>query len=855
MGTRLDVWQPLLQPVIALASDNSNIETAGDFQTEIKADKWVRCETTHDIANNLRRSNALIECQIIDRIYEARTAKIDIDNKWINFKAGDWETYNHTYRASDASNYLSSGAIALRKKWGPFDYFFREFQYMRLVNEETGEIIFTGQIKGLTTSFDDQRGQIAHLECVDTLLGLQGTKANQFGDNLVTLKWANNAKRSEMVKNFMRQVYDPFVLSTNQPIVEPQADEVELVSGQFDIQTSENHLTSTTQQRFQDSEYVIPIGPLLMVEEMGDESVLDEITMIAVSEPHAGSSNTEQYQFGYDFFVDAGGDMDNVSATALPKSQFFNYHKRGSRLSKIGGSSGEPKDWGLSVILPVSNTMDNTAVEYSQPRNAFKEANSGGSTKGAIKRMAMGSKFQTPNVTNYTHCNFTYTGMIAEMDADDDVWLKRREKATKEFEIFYGNHFTGPFYWAERKFDDMMSHPTLNNDNKASAEWLHVYRANGTTPYNTDVNGTLTGTIVTNYQHVARIQYQSGVTYNSSDYEPILLSDISMNWVIGGTTYQGRMPKQNYTGEDYVILKGAESNRTVRINLNAAQAKQGRPASVFGHNRKHNLTKLDMERLDDVRQSILANLHASIDDTVTGEFSISGQPHYAVDATVETIADLNSGADGQQITVSNNTNILNVCSSGFREGMLIAKVNDSWGKVQSVNGTYGQPEPLSGYCYRINSHSEMWVKINQFNTNNKFAVDDKVRLFIPLRCGDTILVNNTLSKVYGNHTITHIEYSEGERNGTTTRFHTVGRNERKPDGGGKMKDNPVTQPLLLSSGSIKPVPPVKILGSISANEHSQNKATIFSNKKTESANTSNVASGLEWVFQTGVTNR
>ena len=863
MGSRLDVFSPLVQPVIELDLDeendgeNSNIETAGDFQTEIKADKWVTCGTIENIENNQRGVNALIRCQIIDTLYEPRIAKIEIDNKWINFKAGDWETYNHTYKCPDGSNYLSSGAIALRKKWGPFDYFFREFQYMRLVNEETGEILFTGQIKGITTSFDDQRGQIARIECVDTLLGLKGTHCNQFGDNIETIEWGSNTKRSEMVKNFLRQVYDPFVVSEKPKVFSPLADEVELVAGKYDIQTSENHLTSPTQQRFQDSEYVLPEGPILQVGKLDKESVLDQVTYIAVSEPHSGSSNTAQHQFGFDYFVDTGGDMDNVSSTALPKSQFFNYHKRGSRLSVIGGSSGEPKDWGLSVILPVSNTQDNTAVEYSQPKNAFDKGINAGSTKGAIKRMAMGAKFKTPNVTNFTHTVLTYTGMVSQMDQDEDVWLKRRETTTKEFEIFYGSHFTGLFYWSERKFDDTYSHPTLASNNVDAAESLHVYRANGTTPYNTDANGELTGTILDNYRHVARIQYQSAVVFNSSDYHHMLLSDVSMNRKVGSTDFQGRMPKQNYTGEDYVILKGAESTKEVRVDLNASQARKGRPASVFGHNRKHNDTKMDMGRLNDVRQEISAKLHGSIDDTVTGEFAVSGLPQYAVDVTVATRADLNSGADGQQITVSNDTNVLNVCSSGFREGMLIAKVTDNWAKVQTVNSTYtgGSPEPLSGYCYKISSNSQMHVKINKFNNANKFAVGDKVRLFVPLRCGDTILVNDVLSKVYGNHTILRIEYTEGERSGSTTVFHTVGRNERKPDGGGKMKANPVAQPLLLSSGSVRPLPPVKILGTISASEEAQNKASIFSNNATESANTSNVASDLEWVFPTGAPNR
>ena len=66
---RLDVWAPRIQPCVEATTstlDSGGNGTAGNFLTEVFADKWVTCETQNSLDLNITRKNALTDLEITD---------------------------------------------------------------------------------------------------------------------------------------------------------------------------------------------------------------------------------------------------------------------------------------------------------------------------------------------------------------------------------------------------------------------------------------------------------------------------------------------------------------------------------------------------------------------------------------------------------------------------------------------------------------------------------------------------------------------------------------------------------------------------------------------------------------------
>ena len=822
---RLDVWAPRIQPCVEATTstlDSGGNGTAGNFLTEVFADKWVTCETQNSLDLNITRKNALTDLEITDTLYRPRRAVVTIVNPYVNFKIADEYTYEHIYRDSDGNNYLSanSGVVHLRKIWGPFDYFFRLQQPCRIVDTATNLVLFSGKILYFTAGHDDTQGQIVTVEMADSLAGLLGNGPKDFG-LLKTIKFPNEVRRSSMVKTFLELGVTPETVIRDTASSHTSAS-AGLAAGVHELQTADAQ-TDNRLRRFQESPKGIDtmsgVGPYLTLKQSIRANWLEIITDLAVNEPHEDA--TINANFGFDFFVDSNitktdftgsNDKYNLDATLSAPSEMFNYHKRGSRLSKYSSSTeyGEPRDVGLSIVFPVSQ---HTRVD----RNVFDKATyltGTHVTNGAIKRMAPGFKFKDELGRHLTHVAATYEA-YRMLDDDDDELIFDKRTIQKDFEIMYVSHVTGTFAWAGTRFDANFQNP---QSTASQAEYIDVYSQGGTFLY----DGSTAGSSVS--EKVARIQYQGNRENNGATHEFILLSDVGIKST-DTVGYTPVFPTANIEGEDYVILKGRSSGATCRLNLNSNDYLKGRPSSILGRKtlRKAFTGLADVGDLDQVRESIGAALNTSMLDLQRGTVSVAGLPYYFVDCEIHgtptTITDY-----GQRIVVHNGTAAFDVVDVGFREGMMIAKMDSDYKAIatSTVNG-----KPLYGYCSQLVDKHTMQVKLNDYNTTDRFAENDPVRLFIPLRIGDNILIDNVLSKIYGGFTATKITYKEGHRQGSMTTVELVGRKTKHPHAGGDMRDpqrNPLDVPL--SHGGMAPVKTV-IKGLPSPNAIAESQHSVF----------------------------
>jgi hypothetical protein len=98
-----------------------------------------------------------------------------------------------------------------------------------------------------------------------------------------------------------------------------------------------------------------------------------------------------------------------------------------------------------------------------------------------------------------------------------------------------------------------------------------------------------------------------------------------------------------------------------------------------------------------------------------------------------------------------------------------ASNNPDYGYIATANGN-----DVYGYCYSMTADDTFRVNLTE---SQSFAVDDKIRLFIPVRAGEPMFVDHILATVYGEHLVTAVNFSE--QPAPTTSYSTIGENEAR----------------------------------------------------------------------------
>jgi len=804
---RLDVWQPTILTVLA----------SGATSTAQRPAMWVKCDTVTDVTTgnsnpNLRRANACTAVEIKDEMFSPRIAYISVANRPQDFTAFDADTLETQHQDSDGNSILIGGSAAktrIRRNWGPFSYFFKEFQEIRLVDLETHLVLFTGRIYKVSKKHDGQRGATVEIVCKDALEELKNISMNTMPKEL---HFGTGARRSTVVQSLLNLAFNYEASLPSGGINKNQTSPVSTVLSSANYSINSNDASSSdaanSYSRFERSATSNTDAIKLKPRKTGSKHLLSELTRWAILEPH--ENETAENQFGYDFFIDANIGSNNLLATTAPPPAMFNYFKRGNRLS------ADADTYGLTCILPtvarathsglLQEDVGTTAAsgtssvelfainldhslyagqvitigsEQMYVRFVVNSNDEGGEEEVSVLRGWLGSpaasfssgatikesrtakaviqkdtsSFDDTKDELFTECALTYETSYL-IGAGTGTKLGVREK-TKRFEIMFVSEISGNFIWSGLDFDNEGKGEGDEVSGENSAELISAYRENGTTLI---------------ASAVAKIQYQSATSITgSTNFAYILLSDIAMNF-----------PIINYSGESYVVLKGVTSGNTCKLNLAATEVQTGRPSQAFAggtgsFRRVFPMTTKVHENIDDIRQEIAARLGQSTIAMKRGDFSVSKAPYYWADFQV--LSATNDGSTGQIITVKNKngSTAVSVTDYGFREGMLVHKrtgtSDDYWAKI-AVDST--NSKDLYGYCYNMTSDTTFYVNLTE---SNSFAANDYIRLFIPIRAGDAMFVDHILANVYGEHLVTAVNFNEMPV--PTTSYSTIGENETR----------------------------------------------------------------------------
>ena len=743
---RIDVWEPVLGGTLV--------------------SKWMTVQT----ASNF---NAVISTFIGDKLGNSRRADIVVSNKAKDFTAptsGGSSTFTYHYRDSDGVNINSSG-YSVPKATGVLTDIFRDFQYIRVVDEGTKQIMFLGRIINIKEEYAARHGQIVTLKCRDALYELI-LATNKGLSKSITFYPKGSISTShsghsptDIVKSLLGMLYRKDVLNlqntdhikgtgeTNVVITDTLATDI-VYGGSYDPNIVTSDSGTNARNRFQNDAKMVSTVRKLDINQITSKGVLGEILKTLQTSPQDSQGNNET--FGWDYFADPnisyGAHADfrgkNFDPATKPSPAMFNVFERGTRLANMA-----PLNYGLSVKYPaqikVSTTNHKTDVTTS-------------TTTTSTKPMSAEFEFDRPKEELYTTVILHYN---AGKEEDSGGFLGfgggKGKKETMRFEIMYVTEISGQFKHKvitgsgneivieeDMAFgdgaDNFVTDPT--RPGVKSPEYLNLYQSDGTTA-------------VSGGAKIARIQYQSHTSLSgAANFGYIIITE--------GDDTDGYGLFTSLAAGTYV-LKGVgdgdganASNATCKINLGASLARQGFPRRVWGLEKVKTISRSSEINLESIRQEVADTLHRSSAEIVNGNFTMSGPPLYYWDGVVRSIS---SVTGGQAITVKNvnGTNAVNLVDFGFREGMLMSHMIAGYGRMVttavSVNGSNVQKD-VFGYCFDVNSDNVTY-SVN-LTESQDFEVGDPIRITVPLRAGDSIRVENILSDIAGNFMITDISFTE-----------------------------------------------------------------------------------------------
>ena len=228
---------------------------------------------------------------------------------------------------------------------------FTEFQDGRIIDNESGLVIFRGRIYHIRNQYDFQYGNTVKLVLKDMIQELADIPIDDAPPALQKIDVSTYNSRSKVIARVISKLSD-----------------------NFDV--SDDTSTNGTSAKFEDSAYVFsafeqatPGGGNNYDILSGQQQALQIINDFAKQDPH--DSNTDSNHFGYDYHVDA-----NVVSSALTTSGgavSLNYFKRGSRPASVITTHGvtleyPSSDWGGQNNFRKAMLSDS---EFTNPDGAF----------------------------------------------------------------------------------------------------------------------------------------------------------------------------------------------------------------------------------------------------------------------------------------------------------------------------------------------------------------------------------------------------------------------------------------------------------------------------------------------------
>ena len=318
---------------------------------------WIKAVTHSD-------NSAVILCDITKTLNNPASAELILSK-----------------RSKDASSTdLTKSTGALSDRTGERASLFEEFQDCRIIDNETGLVLFRGRIYHIRNQYDFQYGSTVKVVLKDMLQELVDIPIDNAPPALRAISLTSNSTRSGVVSTVVNG------LSANFDTTEATKFE----ASETTFTTEELEIGS-----FDDSDPPNSIWDIAT----GQQQALVLVNDFAKQDPHSGGED-----FGYDYYVDA-----NRSSSALnvadPKVS-LNYFKRGSRPA--------------AAIETHGFTLEYPSVGW------------GGQTRFR-KAMLTDSEFTNPNGT-------FFTSMVAHFeDTGEEDTTKRSIHGIESFELLRGN--------------------------------------------------------------------------------------------------------------------------------------------------------------------------------------------------------------------------------------------------------------------------------------------------------------------------------------------------------------------------------------------------------------------------------
>ena len=763
LGFRLEVWNPIL--------NNQN------------TDRWV-------IAQTPKNRSAVSTVLMSEELGNPRKAKINLSNRPVDFTTTG--TFAYHYQQAGGANVFNS-ALTLPKRYGVLTHFFREFQYARLIDEETNLVIMAGRIYDVDMLYANSVGTGVNIIIEDSLRDLADRNPKEYFDSMMFyrarsaselaeddesqppeptggLNYTKGHKTYDIINAIINAAYKAeFIKSSLSASFVYVSNEIRGRVSDAATMWKTDDFTGTPiwgasgETGYKPNIVADDAGAGLRYRNQRDALALVEdykltthdevrggwlgklagILGNARNEQDAGA-NSET--FGYDYYVDANisysGHADfkakNLDSQTPPPPQMFNSHPRGQRIYNI-----EPASYGLAIkhkgrtganVKSTNHKVDSSGTSY------------------AVEPMDASHDFDFPKNDMLTTVLVDYNTAIDKDKAGEDN-SKSGYNATQVMELINVHTISGQFRIHTISDKGSSSTETTAVDNYGSGthivwpkdiatrdglkdtEWLKLYESDGTTQ-------------VAGGSRIAKIQYQSNASTGSGVYGFILVSP--------GPDYE----KLFTVSEGSYVLKGVgnvtsyASNSTCVVNLGADTPELGFPRRVWGVKKSVRITKHDSEGLHKVRTDVANLLSRTTSNYVSSEVIFHGLPVYRLDAKVRTVSTVTGG---QVITVENTngdgSTSTEITRYGFRQGMLVTKMTDSsFSSIAQTNG-----KDVYGYCWDVPSTSSFSIDMTE---SVNLADGDYVRLYIPIRTGDVVRLENDMMDVSSNSLITHVEFTQ-----------------------------------------------------------------------------------------------
>ena len=292
---------------------------------------------------------------------------------------------------------------------------FTDFQKIRLVNQETGIVIFAGRIHRLRKRYDLQYGNTIRIYAFDALKELEQFPVDDPPDSLKKINTRsastdgyNLRKKSQLIK----YILDKLGLLTNVAVSDTD--------------------------HFDDSWEALATGDTDLNISKMSRRVMHIIRDLALIDPIKNSSGTDVGESGHDFRVDP---YFTSSAANHKPVAMLNYFARGTRPGRGGAYNNEASP-------TVTNTAnDSLTIEYPHE-------NWGGET-GTRRAMLAQFEFDTPHEDLVTSFILKYQDTNLQYANSSNEGTTQKEGIVT-FEMFkgtFGGSSSGVFTWAGKALD------------------------------------------------------------------------------------------------------------------------------------------------------------------------------------------------------------------------------------------------------------------------------------------------------------------------------------------------------------------------------------------------------------------